>query len=49
VAQDLQWLNVLVGLFGIAAFAGIALLSRSRNKSRRTADEATVAVGAEIV
>ena len=43
------WLNVLVGLFGIAAFAGIALLSRSRNKSRRTADEATVAVGAEIV
>lgn len=43
------WLNVLVGLFGIAAFAGIALLSRSRNKSRKAADETTAALGAEIV
>ena len=45
------WLNVLVGLLGIAAFAGIALISLSRNKSRKiaAANEATAALGAEIV
>ncbi|UVK37983.1 arsenite efflux MFS transporter ArsK [Mesorhizobium sp. AR10] len=45
------WLNVLVGLFGVAAFAGIAVISRSQNKSHKAgaADEAAATFGAEIV
>jgi len=35
------WLNVVVGLFGIAAFAAVALISR---KSRRGEESGTVAV-----
>jgi MFS family permease len=43
------WLNVAVGLFGIAAFAGIALISLKTRQNKGSADEATATLGAEIV
>ena len=42
------WINVMVGLIGIAAFAGIALTQHRRRKIA-AGDDVTPALGAEIV